>query len=145
MKFAEIYPGQVIETGEYKVTEEEIVEFARKYDPQSFHIDKSAAEETRWGGLISSGFHTCSMGMRLVVDHILKDSESMGSPGLDYVKWIHPVRPGDRLRVKVRVVDVQPSKSGRVGVVRWEWHMFNQDDQPVMELAAVSLFTLAPG
>jgi acyl dehydratase len=145
MKFAELYPGQMIETGDYTVTEEEIVEFARKYDPQAFHIDKNAAEETRWGGLISSGFHTCSMGMRLVVDHILKDSESMGSPGLDYVKWINPVRPGDRLRVKVRVVDVRPSKSGRVGVVRWEWHMFNQENQAVMELAAVSLFTLAAG
>jgi acyl dehydratase len=145
MKFAELYPGQVIEVGDYAVTEEEILEFARKYDPQPFHIDKTAAEDTRWGGLISSGFHTCSMGMRMLVDHILKDSESMGSPGLDYVKWISPVRPGDRLHMQVKVLDVQPSKSGRVGVVRWAWHMFNQDNQPVLELAAVSLFTLASG
>jgi acyl dehydratase len=144
MRFAELHAGQVLEIGDYTVTEQDIIEFARQFDPQPFHVDKAAAQATRWQGLISSGFHTCSIAMRMVVDHILRDSESIGSPGLDYVKWPNPVRGGDRLRMRVHVLEARPSKSNRVGVVRWEWHMLNQHDQPVLEIAAVSLFALQP-
>jgi acyl dehydratase len=142
MKFADLHAAQVLESGDCAVSEADIIEYARQFDPQPFHIDRETAAQTRWGGVIASGFHTCSLAMRLMVDHVLKDSESIGSPGLEYVKWPHPVRPGDRLRVRAQVLEKTISKSGRIGVLRWQWTCLNQEDTPVLELVATSFFAI---
>jgi acyl dehydratase len=142
MQFEDFQPGQSIEFGECLVTEQEVVEFASRYDPQPFHVDKDWAERSRWEGLISSGFHTCGMAMRMVVDHLLAGSESIGSPGIEYVKWPAPVRPGDALRMKVQVLEKNVSRSGRVGAIRWQWLTMNQRDQAVLDLVVTSLFAL---
>src|SRR5262245_30155594 len=142
MKFAELHADQILEVGACKVTAAEIIEFANRYDPQPFHIDAAAAQASRWRGLIASGWHTCSIAMRMVVDHVLKDSESMGSPGLEYLKWPNPVRAGDELRMRLHVLETSLSKSGRVGIVRWQWTLLNQNDAPVLDLIATSLFSL---
>ena len=144
MKFADLHAGQVLEIGDCAVSETEIIEYARQYDPQPFHIDKEAATQTRWGGVIASGFHTCSLAMRMMVEHVLKESESIGSPGLEYVKWPHPVRPDDRLRLRVNVLQKTTSKSGRIGVLRWRWTCLNQENSPVLELVATSFFAIGP-
>jgi acyl dehydratase len=142
MRFRELHTGRVLELGAHLVTESEIVEFARRYDPQPFHVDRETAARSRWGGLIASGFQTCSLAMRMVAETILNGSESMGSPGLEYLKWPNPVRPGDRLAMRVEVLESSVSKSGRVGVVRWRWLMRSQSDEPVLVLVATSLFCL---
>lgn len=142
MKFAELQAGTTLEIGAHEVTEREILDFAQRYDPQPFHVDAEAARASRWQGLIASGFHTCALAMSLMVEHVLRDSESIGSPGLDYVKWPHPVRGGDTLRLRVNVLETTHSSSGRMGVVRWQWLLVNQNDRVVLDLAATSLFTL---
>ena len=111
MKFAEFKDGMLIKAGPVIVTEAEILEFARKFDPQWFHTDPKRAAEGRWGGLIASGWHTCALAMRMAVDAALHDSESFGSPGLGEVRWRVPVRPGDQLRLDARVQGVRKSSS----------------------------------
>ena len=145
MKFAEFEPGQVIEAGPYDVDAEEIVRFATAYDPQWFHTDAQAAgAKSRFGGLIASGWHTCGIAMRLVADKALAGSESFASPGLAYVKWPHPVRPGDALRVRATVVETRRSKGNAgLGILRWRWQLFNQHDTEVLDLEATSLFDLS--
>jgi acyl dehydratase len=143
MKFTELTAGTVIETEAREVTEDEIVEFAKRYDPQPFHIDRERAAESRWGGLISSGWMTCSVAMELVVRRVLADSESIGSPGVEKLEWLQPVRPGDRLRVIVSVLESRVSKSGHIGVIRWEWEVRNQTETVVLKLAATSLFDIS--
>ena len=98
--FDDFAPGQDIDLGTRTVTEEEIVAFARDYDPQPFHVDREAAAHSIYGGVIASGWHTCGMMMRMVVDGLLNRSASMGSPGLDGVRWLAPVRAGDTLNVR---------------------------------------------
>ncbi|WP_459615193.1 MaoC family dehydratase [Bordetella sp. 2513F-2] len=144
MKFAELREGMVIQGGPVVVTEQEILEFARKYDPQWFHTDVQRAQEGRWGGLIASGWHTCALAMRMAVDAILHDSESFGSPGLGEVRWRVPVRPGDTLRLEARVHAVRASSSREdLGIVTWAWIVLNQHNEAVLELDATSLFDLA--
>ena len=109
--FEDYVPGSVHETDEILVDENEVVRFARTYDPQPFHTDAVAAATGPFGGLIASGFHTGAMVMRLLVDHFLSAVACMGSPGLDEVRWPRPVRPGDRLRVQVRVLETRRSRS----------------------------------
>lgn len=140
MKFAEFKVGQVLEAGSYQLDEAAIIEYATRYDPQPFHIDREAAKNGQWRGIIASGFHTCAIAMRLIADSILRDSASCGSPGLEFVKWPAPVYGGDTLRLQVHVLDVRNSKSGTYGVVRWRWCLLNQRSQPVLELIATSLF-----
>ena len=142
MKYSELVAGRVITCNPYTLSEQEILEFARQFDPQPFHIDKEQALQTRWKGLIASGFHTCAIAMRMVAAEVLPGSGSMGSPGLDYVKWPHPVRPGDTLTLKVNILESKRSNSGNVGVIHWQWQLFNQDEIVVLDLAATSLFTL---
>ena len=145
MRFDEFYVGQRITCGPARVTEAEIVAFANAYDPQWFHTDAVRAAEGRWGGLIASGWHTCAIGMRLVVDNVLRGSESFGSPGLEYVKWLAPVRPGDALTMHAEVLDVRRSeRSQSLGILRWQWRLLNQDEIAVLELVATSLFDVAP-
>lgn len=141
MKFAEFHPDQVIEAGPYAVTEAEVLQFATAYDPQWFHTDPVAAAGGRFGGLIASGWHTCAIAMRLVADAALHGSESFASPGLAYIKWPHPVRPGDSLRVRATVLEARRSRNQpTLGILRWRWQLFNQDGAEVLDLEATSLF-----
>lgn len=145
MKFAEFSAGQVIEAGPYEVSEDEVLRFATAYDPQWFHTDPAAAAQGRFGGLIASGWHTCGIAMKLLAEKALAGSESFASPGLAYVKWPHPVRPGDRLTVKATVLDARRSRSqGSLGILRWRWQLFNAMGTEVLDLEATSLFDLAP-
>jgi acyl dehydratase len=141
MKFQELYTGQVIDAGSVAVSEEQIISFAREFDPQWFHIDPQRASASRWNGLIASGWHTCCLAMKLVVDNVLAGSESFGSPGLTHLSWSNPVRPGDQLRLKIEVVDIRTARSRpTLGIVRWVWRMRNQRDAEVLSLEATSLF-----
>lgn len=143
MKFADFFEGQIIATDTYTVTEEEIIAFAKQYDPQWFHVSPELALQGPFSGLIASGWHSCGIAMRLMVDHVLHDSESFASPGLSYVKWHHPVRPEDTLRVRAEVLEVRRSESkADLGILRWQWQMTNQTEITVLELEAVSLFKI---
>jgi len=143
MKFAEIEAGQVIDAGTVSVSEEDIIAFARQFDPQWFHLDPPRAQASRWNGLIASGWHTCCLAMRLVCDKVLAGSESYGSPGLDNLRWSNPVRPGDQLHLQIEVVDVRRARSRpTLGIVRWTWRMRNQREDEVLSLEATSLFEL---
>jgi acyl dehydratase len=145
MRFADFHNGQVILCGSATLTERQIVDFAREYDPQWFHTDPQRAAGSTWQGLIASGWQTCGVAMRLACDEILAGSESFGSPGLAYVKWENPVRPGDALRLRVEVRDVRVARSNpALGLLRWRWQLFNQHGQAVLDLEATSLFDLAP-
>ncbi len=117
--FEDYLAGHVHQFGSVTVSEAEIVEFARRYDPQPFHVDPEAARQTQFGGLIASGWHTAGLMMRMVVDHYLSHVASLASPGLDELRWTQPVRPGDTLSVRATVLETRPSasKSDR-GLVR---------------------------
>ena len=141
MKFADFFTGQVITAGPVTVTHEEIIAFARAYDPQWFHTDPERAAESRWNGLIASGWHSCAIAMRLAVDKALTGSESFGSPGLEYLKWLAPVRPGDALSLRAEVLDKRRSdRQPGLGILRWRWLLLNQDGQRVLDLTATSFF-----
>ena len=117
----------------------EVVDFAAKYDPQPFHLSDKAAAATHFGRLAASGWHTCSIAMHLVADTFLEGSESFASPGIAYIKWPQPVRPGDTLALKATVLEARTSSKG-LGIVRWRWQLFNQLDAEVLDLEATSLF-----
>lgn len=140
MQFEALIPGLEIDLGPREISEQEILEFARRYDPQYFHTDPVRAAASRWGGLIASGWMTASIAMQMVVPAILDGSGSIGSPGLESLEWLHPVRPGDSLRLKLTVLESRISKSGSMGIVRWRWEMSNQSKVPVLRLIATSLF-----
>jgi acyl dehydratase len=140
MNFSDIRPGAVFRAGPRAVGADEIIEFARRYDPQPFHVDAERAASTRWRGLIASGWMTCGIAMDLAVRGILDGSGSVGSPGIDELRWENPVRPGDELSLAVTVLESRLSSSGRTGVVRWRWELHNQQGQRVLALTATSLF-----
>lgn len=143
--FEDYLPGAVFEFGATLVTEEELVAFATAYDPQSFHIDREAAAQSMFGGLITSGWHTASMMMRMLVDHYLSSVASLASPGVDELRWLAPVRPGDVLRVRATVVDARRSRSrGDRGVVTSAIEVLNQDGVVVMTVKAVNLLLTRP-
>ena len=144
MKFAELTPGRVIELPPVSLTEQQVLAFAREYDPQWFHTDVERTRAGQWQGLIASGWQTCAVAMRAVVDHVLAGSESFGSPGLAYLKWQAPVRPGDALRVRLDVLERRTAASKpTLGIVRWRWRVTNQRDEGVLDLEATSFFDLA--
>jgi len=143
MQFADLKSGAVFRAGPRHIDEHEIVEFAQRYDPQPFHVDPVLAARTRWRGLIASGWMTCGIAMELAVRHILDGSDSIGSPGLDEIRWENPVRPGDALSLTVTVLDSRVSSSGTTGVLRWRWELHNQAGLRVLSLLATSLFDLA--
>lgn len=133
----EFVAGQVFELGSVTMEKDDIVAFAQSYDPQSFHIDEDAAAKSIYGGLIASGWHTACAFMSLLANNLLVDAASMGSSGLDSLRWILPVRPGDRLTAtleitKVRVSDSRPDR----GKVYWHADVKNQDGRSVMTLDA---------
>ena len=134
-------PGQVIPLGTRTVTEAEILAFAKDFDPQPFHVDHDAAAQSIYGGIIASGWHTCSMIMRAVVDNMLNDSTSMGSPGLEQVRWLKPVRPNDTLTISSRVLEVRPSTSKPDrGVVLTQWEAHNQHGDLVCTITGMGMF-----
>lgn len=143
MRFEQFASGAVFSAGPRAVTEDEIIEFARRYDPQPFHVDRALAAASRWGGLIASGWLTCGIAMDLAVRQILDGSESIGSPGLDELRWDNPVRPGDQLMLRITVLESRISGSGRTGVVRWRWELHNQDNKRVLALIATNLFDVS--
>jgi acyl dehydratase len=144
--FEDFKVGDVTEVGPVSVSEEEIVDFASRYDPQPFHIDPEAAKSSPFGGLIASGWHTTALFMGMFVRGILLDSASLGSPGVEEIRWTAPVRPGDRLTGRVTVTDVQPSsKNPARGTVFTTSEVFNQDGTPVMSLKARGFFARRPG
>jgi len=137
--------GKVRETGSATVTKEEIVAFGRQFDPQPFHVDEAAAARSPYGGLIASGWHTCSLAMRLYTDAVLRRAASQGSPGVEKVRWLRPVRPGDRLRVRVEVVEARPSGSRpELGLVRSRWQVLDQRNEAVMEMEGWGMFLRRP-
>ena len=133
--FEDYVPGAVHELGSVVVDEQEVIAFARKFDPQPFHLDKERAERSAFGGLIASGWHTACMAMRLIVDHYLSEVSSEGSPGIDELRWLRPVRPGDHLTVRITVLDARRSRSRpERGIVRSQIETMNQDGEVVMRL-----------
>lgn len=143
--FEDLTPGRVFELGTVEVTEAEIIEFATRYDPQPFHIDPEAAAATMFGGIIASGWHTCSMCMRLLVDGLLRESSSLGSPGMEQIRWTAPVRPGDRLQARSTVEEIRPSASKPDrGTVTLMTEMTNQDGVVVMTMRGMGMYARRP-
>ncbi len=138
-------PGQVREFGHHTFTREEIIAFARQYDPQPFHVDEEAARRSIYGGLIASGWQTAAVSFRLVVDGLIGDVASMGSPGLDELRWLRPVRPGDTISVRTEVLEVRPSRSKPDrGVVRVRYETLNQRGETVLTWIGMGLFARRP-
>ncbi len=144
MRFAEFTPGLMLLAGPRTVDGEEMIQFASRYDPQWFHLNAERAAASRWKGLIASGWHTCAIAMELMVSEFLHDSESFGSPGIDKLEWLEPVRPGDALTLKVEVLETRVSSSGRTGILRCRWELWNQGNRKVLSMIGISLFEIAP-
>ncbi len=133
--------GQIEAFGAYEVLETEVIEFASKYDPQYFHLDHEAAKKSLFGGLCASGWHTCAMTMSMMVENMDKQGTSLGSPGIDNLRWLRPVFPGDILSVRMEVTDTIPSKSRpNIGIVVSTVTVINQKQQPVMEFISKGIF-----
>jgi acyl dehydratase len=138
--FEDYIPGTVFEYGEIRVEESEILGFARRFDPQDMHVDLEKAARGRFGGLIASGWHTGAMMMRLLADNFLPKAASLASPGIDELRWLHPVRPGDVLRIRVSVLEATPSRSkADRGMVRTLIEVLNQDNHVVMSLKPMNI------
>jgi acyl dehydratase len=138
--FEDYPPGAVFEGGSIPVTEAEIIEFACRYDPQTMHVDPEAAARGYFGGLIASGWHTAALMMRLFAAHFLSPSSSLASPGIDELRWLHPVRSGDLLRIRVTVLEATPSRSKPDrGMVRTLIEVLNQDGNVVMSLKPMNI------
>ncbi|HML08031.1 MAG TPA: MaoC family dehydratase [Xanthobacteraceae bacterium] len=138
--FEDYVEGDVHTLGSIAIEADEIIAFAKRFDPQRFHIDPEAAKETPFGGLIASGWHTAALMMRLYVDNYLSHVASLASPGLDELRWPKPVRPGDRLSVRVTVLKASLSKSKPDrGVVTSFVEVLNQAGEIVMTLKAVNM------
>ena len=138
--------GQKSSFGSYRVTREEVIDFASKYDPQPFHLDDEAAAKTHFGRLSASGWHTASMTMAMLVENLTKEKQAgLGSPGLDELRWLKPVYPGDTLRVETELTDVRPSRSRpEMGSIHSLVTVFNQDDVPVMTMKSIGLVATRP-
>jgi len=137
----DLQPGTVLELGTVSPTAEEIKAFARQFDPQPFHVDEQAGRESVFGGLCASGWHTCAMAMRLTVDNFLRNSSSMGSPGLEKLSWMKPVFPGDVLTLRHRILESRPLRSKPdIGLVRSVWEMFNQHGEQVLLMEGYGMF-----
>ncbi|WP_332816198.1 MaoC family dehydratase [Ramlibacter sp.] len=137
----DLQPGRVLELGTVTPTAEQIKHFAAQFDPQPFHLDEEAGRQSVFGALCASGWHTCAMAMRLTVDNFLRESSSMGSPGLESLKWLKPVYPGDTLALKHRVLESRPMNSRPdLGLVRSVWEMFNQRGEQVLHMEGYGMF-----
>ena len=138
--FEDYVPGNVYEFGSMPVTESEIIEFGRRFDPQDFHVDPEKARATPYGGLIASGWHTGSLMMRMFADHYLSKASSLGSPGIDELRWPRPVRPGDTLSMRVTVLEARRSRTKPDrGIVTAFSEVLNQSGEVVMSIKAMTL------
>lgn len=139
--FDDFEPGLVLDVGSYAVSEDEIIRFAEQFDPQAFHVDRDAAAQSMYGGIIASGWHTCSLMMRLVVQGALGEAAGLGSPGIDEIRWLKPVRGGDTLSVTMTVLDARlsASKPDR-GVVSMLWNAKNQHGEQVATVRSLGMF-----
>ena len=143
--FEDMRPGIRVELGDAELSADEIIEFARRYDPQSFHLSEEGGRASQYGGLIASGWQVCGMVMRLMVDNWLKDVAAQGSPGVEHLSWMRPVRPGDRLSAMMEIQEVVPSRSrtdrGRVRVLL---AVNDKQARPVMTFTAWLLIMRRP-
>ena len=144
--FEDYVTGEAHDLGTVSLSEDEIVAFATRFDPQPFHMDREAAAASVYGGIIASGWHTAAAMMRLVVDGFISRQASLGSPGLDQIRWLRPVRPGDLLRARVTVLETRrsASKPDR-GIVTTEMAMLGEDGEPVMTCRGAGALSGAPG
>jgi acyl dehydratase len=141
----DIKAGDVVELGSRIMEKDRMVGFAREFDPQPFHTDESAAKASVWGGLIASGWHTGSVLMRLFYEGFLKDTASLGSPGIDELRWLKPVRPGDTLSARLTVTGATASRSKPDrGIIRSVMEMRNQHGEVVMTTSGVNFFLRRP-
>ena len=139
--FEDLKPGFVLDVQGPVVTAEEIIDFAKKFDPQYFHVDPEAAKKSPFGQLIASGWHTTAMCMRMVCDGYLLDAASLGSPGMDEVRWVLPVFAGDTLKLKMTVKESRPSRSRPdQGSILSRWEVFNQKSELVMHMTGWGMF-----
>ena len=145
--FEDVEVGRVQRFGAYRVTRDEVVAFAGKYDPQPFHLSDEAAAATHFGRLSASGWHTCAMTMSMVVANLKENAQAgLGSPGLDELRWLRPVYPGDTLRCETEVLSKRRSeKRPEMGLFRSRMTVLNQDDQPVMTFISTGLVATRPG
>lgn len=143
--FEDFQVGEVLEGGSHVMEREAIITFAKQFDPQPFHIDEEAARRSHFGGIIASGWHTASACHRMLVENALKDSASMGSPGLDELRWLKPVRPGDTLSLRVEILETTPSRSKPDrGAIRFRLEARTQKGEVVMTELATALFGRRP-
>ena len=133
--------GQKIKLGSIKVSKKEIISFAEKFDPQPFHVNEIKAKESIFGGLCASGWHTCSLFMRILYDGFLINSAALGSPGMDAIRWLKPLRPGDTITGIGEVIKKRPSKSRpEIGSLIINYEVFNKNNELIMTLIGISIF-----
>ncbi|WP_188054375.1 MaoC family dehydratase [Sphingosinithalassobacter sp. CS137] len=147
MRYLEdIEVGTVSRFGSYAVTREEVLDFAGKYDPQPFHLSDEAAAQTHFGRIAASGWHSCSMTMAMIVENMKEHPQAgLGAVGVDELRWVKPVYPGDVLRCESEVIDVRPSTSRpEMGSVKSRTTTFNQNDEPVLRFIAIALIRRRP-
>jgi acyl dehydratase len=143
--FEDVQVGEIQRFGRYEVTREEIIEYARQFDPQPFHVDEAAAKASTFGGLIASGWHTGAMLIRMINDHAIPGAATTGALGFDDLKWLKPVRPGDVLSVETRVIDKTESRSRpEIGVVKIESQVLDQRGEVKMSLISLVLYRRRP-
>lgn len=141
----DIKAGDVVELGSRTMDKERMVSFAREFDPQPFHTDEKAAAASIWGGLIASGWHTGSVLMRIFYEGFLKDAAGLGSPGLDELRWLKPVRPGDTLSARLTVLEATASRSKPDrGIIRSLMEVRNQHGEVVMTTTGINFFSRRP-
>lgn len=142
--FEDFPVGETLEIGRHTITESEILEFARRYDPQPFHVNADTARNSIYGGLIASGWQTCAIAMRVMCDAYLLDAASMGSPGMEEIRWLKPVRPGDTLIIKRTIEEARPTSKIDRGLVLTRWDIYNQRDEHVLMMRGYGLFGRKP-
>jgi acyl dehydratase len=144
--FEDIEVGSTTRFGAYHVTRDEVIDFARRYDPQPFHLSDEAAAKTHFGRIAASGWHSCAMMMRMLVDHMTETKQAgLGSPGIDELRWLKPVYPGDTLRMESEILEKTASRSRPdMGSYKTATTVFNQHDEPVMTLRSIGLIRRRP-
>lgn len=144
--FEDLEVGRKTYFGSYQVTREEVIDFARKYDPQPFHLSDEAAAKTHFGRLAASGWHTCAMAMAVIARHVVDTEQAgLGSPGVDELRWLKPVYPGDTLHVTSTIIDARPSRSRPdIGSFRSQTIVVNQHEVPVLSFTSIVLMRRRP-
>ncbi len=137
--------GKVFKAGPRLVSEEEIINFANMWDPQYFHVNKNVAKESIYGGIIASGYHTCCIAMRMFCDEVLSKSASLGSPGINSIKWPNPVHANSKITLDIKVNKKRISKSNNTrGIIEWKHKAYNQNNNLVMEVLSIGIFKRRP-